>query len=389
MHDRGLAAGDPRRLDPRLAEVERVGALLLGLGRGERVGAVDADDAGGTACAGGVHDLVDGVGRVHVLGLTADPVGFVADVVDGAVHHGFAEDGLDLIGQRHVLIEVDGLAAVILHQVQPVLVVVTDDDAGSAQEPGCCGAAATDGTGAGDVDGRAGLGPGLHEAVERGGQDVREQGEVTDLLHGLVLVREAEQLEVGVGDEQVLRLSALPITQVEPVSAAGRVGVHGLAHLGTTGATVAATAAGDVEGDRDQVALGEELDVGADLEDLAGHLVAHDHALGDWEGPAVDVQVGTADVGGDDLEDDSVRGAPAVRHLELREVEGLDAHVLDVLEHDGAVAACHDVLLQLGMAQSRKCHGHMDARRPRPRLSSSIGQKEPRPPPRCPPRLRP
>ena len=32
---------------------------------------------------------------------------------------------------------------------------------------------ATDGAGAGDVDGRAGLRPGLHEAVERGGQDVR------------------------------------------------------------------------------------------------------------------------------------------------------------------------------------------------------------------------
>ncbi|MEE4598078.1 hypothetical protein V2J94_40560 [Streptomyces sp. DSM 41524] len=57
------------------------------------------------------------------------------------------------------------------------------------------------------------------------------------------------------------------------------------------------------------------------------------------------MQVATADVGGDDPEDDPMWGLLPVRHLKLREVWRLNAHVFRVLEDDGAVAACHDDLL--------------------------------------------
>ncbi|AOU75952.1 hypothetical protein DUI70_1254 [Streptomyces albus] len=40
-----------------------------------------------------------------------------------------------------------------------------------------------------------------------------------------------------------------------------------------------------------------------------------------------------------------MRGLLPVRHLKLREVERLDAHVFRVLKGDSTVAACHDDLL--------------------------------------------
>ncbi|MFD7116584.1 hypothetical protein ACFWAA_05905 [Streptomyces sp. NPDC059922] len=145
--------GDPRRFDPSLAEVDRVRSLLLGLRLCERVGPVDADDSGGSARAGGVDHLIDGVCRGHVIGVEADAVCLVTDVVDCAVDHGFAKDGFDLVGERCVLAQVDRLAAVLLHQLQAVLLVVADDDAGRSEEARRCCAATADRAGAGDVHG--------------------------------------------------------------------------------------------------------------------------------------------------------------------------------------------------------------------------------------------
>ena len=54
---------------------------------------------------------------------------FRADVVHRTIHHGLAQDSFDLIGQRHILVEVNGLAAVLFHQIEAVLVVVADNDA--------------------------------------------------------------------------------------------------------------------------------------------------------------------------------------------------------------------------------------------------------------------
>lgn len=64
----------------------------------------------------------------------------------------------------------------------------------------------------------------------------------------------------------------------------------------------------------------------------------HDHAFRGGEGPAVDVEVTTADVGSHDLQDNTVGCLLAVGHLELREVQILNLHVLHAAQDDGTVA---------------------------------------------------
>jgi hypothetical protein len=70
-------------------------------------------------------------------------------------------------------------------------------------------------------------------------------------------------------------------------------------------AVVAASAA-DVKGNGHDIADLDIFDVGADLDHLAGHFVAHRHPLGDFKRTSVDVKVAAADVRGDDLENGAV-----------------------------------------------------------------------------------
>ena len=61
-------------------------------------------------------------------------------------------------------------------------------------------------------------------AVEPGGEDVRQHGQVEDLLQRLVPVGEPQQVPVGVRHEDVLRLATDPAAHVDvPVGAAGTV----------------------------------------------------------------------------------------------------------------------------------------------------------------------
>ena len=179
--------------------------------------------------------------------------------------------------------------------------MVADDDAGRPQQARSRGAATAHGAGPRDVDSGPGLGASLHEAVEGSREDVREKRQIADLLHGLVTVRELQQLEVRIGNKKILGLSAVPAAQVEAVGSGIGVRVAGLADLGTTVAAVTAAAASHVEGNRDQVAFLQKLDVRADFHDFPGHLMPHDHAFRGGEGPAVDVEVTAADVGSHDL----------------------------------------------------------------------------------------
>src|SRR6185312_15091479 len=147
---------------------------------------------------------------------------------------------------------------------EAVLVQVPDDDHRGAQQLGGGGGGEPDGPGAGDVDGGADGDPGGDGAVEAGGQDVREHGQVHDLFQGLVAVGELEQVPVGVGDQDVFGLAADPAAHVDvAVGASGAVGVHVQADAGLGFLAVAAAAAGDVEGDRDDVPDLEEFDVGS------------------------------------------------------------------------------------------------------------------------------
>jgi len=49
--------------------------------------------------------------------------------VHSAVHFPLSEDGFDLVGERRVLREISDLVPSLLHEIEPLLVVVADDDA--------------------------------------------------------------------------------------------------------------------------------------------------------------------------------------------------------------------------------------------------------------------
>src|SRR4029453_8449450 len=242
------------------------------------------------------------------------------------------------VGRR----QVDRLAAEAGRLAQPLGVHVADDDHGRAQQVGRGGAGQPDRAGAGDVDGRAGGHPGGPGAVVAGREDVRQHGQVPDLGHGLVAVGELEQVEVGIGDGHVLGLAAQPAAHVDiAVGGPGPGRVDVLTDPGVAFFAVAAAPTGDVEGDADQVADLDVLDVAADLGHLAGDLVAEGLTLGGGGPPADHVLVGAADVGGDDLEDDAVLQLTVVLlgELQLGIVEVLDLHAAGSGVDDTAVAA--------------------------------------------------
>lgn len=85
--------------------------------------------------------------------------------------------------------------------------------------------------------------------MKAGGQDIREQREIPDLRHRLILVRELQEVPVGVGDHEVLSLPALPATKVEAVCPAINLRIDVHADVGVPLLAVAAAPAGDVERD--------------------------------------------------------------------------------------------------------------------------------------------
>jgi hypothetical protein len=180
--------------------------------------------------------------------------------------------------------------------------------------------------------------------VVTGGQDVGKTGQVADLGHGAVLVRETQQVEVGVRHHHVFGLPPDPAAHIHiAISPTGARRVHAQAHAGVLLLAGTATAAGDIERDRHEVALLEGLDISADLDHLAGDLMAqHQARLGGGAAPH-HVLVGAADVGREDLEDHAVADFFAVRIFQFGEGNGsnFDQALLDV--HDASVALHIDV----------------------------------------------
>jgi hypothetical protein len=73
-------------------------------------------------------------------------------------------------------------------------------------------------------------------------------GQVHDLGHGLVLVRELEQVEIGIGDHDVAGLPADPATHVHiAIGATGATGIDRQANAGIRLPAGAASPTGDVE----------------------------------------------------------------------------------------------------------------------------------------------
>ncbi len=76
------------------------------------------------------------------------------------------------------------------------------------------GAGESDRPGAGNIDDAARTNARGDRAVIAGGEDVAEERQVLDLRHRLVFVGKLEEIEIGVGDEDVFRLPAAPTAHV-------------------------------------------------------------------------------------------------------------------------------------------------------------------------------
>ena len=186
-----------------------------------------------------------------------------------------------------------------------------------------------------------------------GGQDVREQGEIPDLGHRLRLVGERQQVPVGERHHEIVGLTALPIPEIEAVGAAIDLVVDVHADVGVALLAVAAASAGDVEGDRAEIALLDEFDVAADLDDFTGHLVTHHHSGRRREAAVIDVLIAAADVRRHDLQDDAVLYLLAAGVGELRVLDRLDLELEGFDERHDAITVGHDTTPQVDLSSDR------------------------------------
>ena len=120
-------------------------------------------------------------------------------------------------------------------------------------------------------------------------------------------VRKFQQVEVRVGDHDILRLPAHPAAHVYvTVSCAWPCGIHVQANARGAFLAVPASTAGDVKGHRNQVPNLDELYVPTGLDHFAGDLMPEDESF--WcRGTAPNhVLVAAANVGGNNLQNDAV-----------------------------------------------------------------------------------
>jgi hypothetical protein len=132
--------------------------------------------------------------------------------------------------------------------------------------------------GARNVDCRTDPNLGGYSAVKTGRQNVGQASQIADLCHGLLLVREFEQVEISIGHHDVVGLAADPAAHIDvTVGPAGAVAIDMETDAGIALTTGSATAASDIERNRDEIADLEVLDIAALLDHLAGDLVAQHH----------------------------------------------------------------------------------------------------------------
>ncbi len=336
LHRRALSCREGKGFRPAGAQAERECSDLGGLFGGPGVsGDVKAWDSEGSAGGGDVHQGVQDGCRCFLRGSMAVSAGFEADGVDAAVDFGYSEELLDLVF-RVAETDIDALATETAGLGEAVLVEVADDHYCCPEELRAGGGGESDGSGAGDVDGGSDTDSGGDAAVEAGGEDVGEHGQVEDFLHRLIPVGECEQVPVRVRDHDVLCLAADPAAHVDVAVGRSRsVRVDAEADSGFAFLAVLAPPAGDVEGHRAEVADLDCFHIAADFDDFAGDFVAEDEAFGGGGAAAHHVLVATADIGRDDFEDDAVRAlashaggidARAVSQGEGREVDIDDLH---------------------------------------------------------------
>ncbi len=97
---------------------------------------------------------------------------------------------------------------------------------------------------------------------------------ILDLGHGLVFVREPQDVEIGVRDHHVLGLAADPTTHVDiTVGSTGTGGVDIQADARFPFFAIAAAAARNIKGHRDEITNVHKFNVPACFDDLTGNLM--------------------------------------------------------------------------------------------------------------------
>jgi hypothetical protein len=324
-----LACVEAVRLRPAKAEAHFQISGLAGVVCGSGIFCdIEAGDADAACGANDGHERVENC-RGGLLTVLALRPCFKSDGIDCSVNFRLAYDCSDEFAEVVALGEVDWSKADACGVLESLGNHVADHDDGGTEDLGGGGSGEAYRACSGDVDDGANAYASHDGTVEAGGENVGEHGEVFDLRHGLGLVGEFDEVEVGVGDKDVLGLATDPAAHVDiPIGTAGATGIDVEADAGLLLAAGEAAAAGDVEGNGDEIADLEVLDVRAGFDDFAGDLVAEDHAGGGGGAPANHVLIGAADIGGDDLQDDAMINFLACRILHLREVDGLDFNLV-------------------------------------------------------------
>src|SRR5208282_4994451 len=149
-------------------------------------------------------------------------------------------------------------------------------------------------------------------------------GKIPDFGERLILVREPEQVPIGVRDHHIFGLSSDPATKIDVAVGATRPArVHVEADIGAARLAIAASSARDVERHRDQAALADEFDAAAAFDYFAGNFMPQDQPSRRRGAPADHVLVAAADVGRDRFDDDAVVDLLSLRRLQYGVVDTL------------------------------------------------------------------
>ena len=147
---------------------------------------------------------------------------------------------------------------------------------------------------------------------------------ILDLGHGLLFVREAQDVEIGIRDHDVLGLAADPAAHVDITvggTGTGRVDIQ--ADPGFPFLAIAATPTRDVEGHRDEVTNLHKLNVPACFHDLTGDLVTEYEARRCGGTAPNHVLVAPANIGAHNPEDHTVV-TTTVPESKYREIDRLE-----------------------------------------------------------------
>ena len=218
---------------------------------------------------------------------------------------------------------VDGLAPEAFRLRQPLGDQVAHDDTRGAQQVAGCRGREADRSTAGNVNSGSRPHSGGNGAMIPGGENVRQAGQVADLLHGLCLVRKLQQIEIGVRHHDIFGLASNPSPHVDiAIRGARPCGIHTQTYSGRTFLAVPAAPAGDVKRDRNEISDLDEFNVASGLKNLSGDFVPEDQSLRRRGAAADHMLVAAANIGGNDLQNHSVL-ALSFSQRQFGKVDGL------------------------------------------------------------------